>query len=251
MARSYKRKSQIVSVSSRNLRSETGVQNSRLGLDFGLVASAFRGHLTIRIALIELPVVLLLFLTFLTRELLHIHETYLHPYMKALIFTPERQEWEETYPRMECEISDLTTLKPDPLFLHPDETFVDATEKAFLHGAVVFPHIMLSETALRLRKYIQRRNRELRESDHISVIVNENRISFTLSATEHPSVTKALKEIGSNGRFIDTLEALLGPDPSLMELQVITVAEGAYVVAAALVTKRESQISDLLLFYIS
>ncbi|KAL7581753.1 hypothetical protein ACA910_022289 [Epithemia clementina (nom. ined.)] len=147
--------------------------------------------------------------------------------MKALGFSPERQEWEESYPRMECGISDLTATEPSSLFLRSNETYLDATEKALLHGSFVLPQLLMPETALHLRNYVLKRNRELRESDKVDVIMNDQRTSFTLSPTEHKSVANALQEIGRNRLFVDTMEALLGQDPALMEFQVITAEEGA------------------------
>ena len=224
MPRSYKRKSRVVRVVRQHDDGEKGSPSEP-----DIVADLLRRHPLLRVTLIEFPLLFLLATAILSHGCLYIHETYLHSYMQALHFTPERQEWEETYPRMECHVPDLTTLEPSDLFLQDDETHLDAVESALLHGAVVFPQIISNETASRLRRYVLKRNRGLSQSEHVSVIMNDHRTSFTLSATEHPSVVRALQEIGTNQRFLETMEGLLGPDPSLMEMQVITVSEGAYV----------------------
>lgn len=46
-------------------------------------------------------------------------------------------------------------------------------------------------------------------------------------ANEHPSVAKALNQIGSNKLLQQTLEKLLGPDPAVAEITAITVEPGA------------------------
>ena len=192
-----------------------------------VVNKLFRTSLAFRIFLLELPILVLLACTLASDALLYVHRTYIHEYLKALEFTPERMENEETFPRMECQISDLTTLDPADLILGGNETYVDATEKVLMHGAALFPQMIQPETAAKFRKYVQKRIKRLKQSENVYVIQNDYRTSFTLTATEDPIVAKALQEIGTNERFVNTLEYLLGPDPSLMEFQVIAVSEGA------------------------
>lgn len=171
---------------------------------------------------LHIPMLFILSLAILSHSLLKIQRRYIHPYLQSLEFTEQRAEWEETYPRMECQSSDLSTADPRDLFLRNDSSVVEAVDKTLLHGAVALPQIMNASVATKLRTYILKRNKELRADEEIDVISNQNRISFALLANEHKSVSEALQAIGRNELFSETLETLLGPDPALMELHVIT-----------------------------
>jgi hypothetical protein len=176
----------------------------------------------IRWAMLHIPLLFFLSLAIMSHTLLKIQSRYIHPYLQKMEFTEQRAEWEETYPRMECQSSDLSTADPRDLFLRKDSSVLEAVDKTLLHGAVVLPQVMNASVATKLRTYILKRNKELRAEEEIDVISNENRISFALSANEHKSVSEALQAIGTNQLFSETLQSLLGPDPALMELQVIT-----------------------------
>jgi ectoine hydroxylase-related dioxygenase (phytanoyl-CoA dioxygenase family) len=102
-----------------------------------------------------------------------------------------------------------------------------AVDKALLHGATVLPDILTLPAAFNLRAYVLRRNRQLSTHESIDVIMSDHRSSFALSAVEHESVTIALQQVGRNRVVRDTLTALLGSDPALVELQVITARAGA------------------------
>jgi ectoine hydroxylase-related dioxygenase (phytanoyl-CoA dioxygenase family) len=66
----------------------------------------------------------------------------------------------------------------------------------------------------------------LTEDESIFVIAGENRFSFGLG-TEEPSVTAAMMELANSESLRPTLEKVLGPNPSLIEMTAITSSYGA------------------------
>jgi ectoine hydroxylase-related dioxygenase (phytanoyl-CoA dioxygenase family) len=95
-----------------------------------------------------------------------------------------------------------------------------------LHGFSVFPGVLAPKTADNLRNYVMSKNRNLTEDESIFVIAGENRFSFGLG-TEEPSVTAAMMELANSERLRPTLEKVLGPNPSLIEMTAITSSYGA------------------------
>jgi ectoine hydroxylase-related dioxygenase (phytanoyl-CoA dioxygenase family) len=201
------------------------------------VARALFQRRLLHVRILCLEVCLLLFLCTVTvfcHVTLQLHDQYLHPYLETLKWTPERAATEETYPRLECDISDLTTDNPADLFVNASASSVSsslaeqAIEKALLHGATVLPDIIAPDVASNLRSYILRRNEKLTAAESIHVIMSEHRSSFALSALEDATVTAALQQIGHSETLRSTLSALTGtPNPALVELQVLTAQAGA------------------------
>ena len=179
------------------------------------------------------PILFFLIVGVFYHATLKLHDRYLHPYLQTLQWTPERAALKETYPRIECQLSDLTTTTPADLLLHTSNTYSDnddnialsmaqqAVDKALLHGATVLPDILTLPAAFNVRAYVLRRNRQLSTHESIDVIMSDHCSSFALSAVEHESVTTVLQQVGRNQAVRDTLTALLGSDPALVELQVI------------------------------
>jgi hypothetical protein len=203
----------------RVVRQSTSQDNQVVGLSRHLLQNRL-----LRWLILHIPTLFFLSLAILSHSLLKIQRRYIHPYLQSLEFTEQRAEWEETYPRMECQSSDLSTADPRDLFLRTDDSssVLEAVDKTLLHGAVVLPQVMNASVATNLRTYILKRNKKLRAEEQIDVIANQNRISFALAANEHKSVSEALQAIGTNQLLSETLQTLLGPDPALMELQVVT-----------------------------
>jgi hypothetical protein len=175
---------------------------------------------------LDVPLFIILVTFFACLWLHHVHDFYLGPQLKALRWTDDRAAEEITYYLRECDATDMTTHDGAELFLSPDVTPEEAYEHQLLHGFSVFPGVLAPETADNLRNYVMSKNRNLTEDESIFVIAGENRFSFGLG-TEEPSVTAAMMELANSERLRPTLEKVLGPNPSLIEMTAITSSYGA------------------------
>jgi Phytanoyl-CoA dioxygenase (PhyH) len=183
------------------------------------------GNVT-RTLLLDVPLLIVLLVYAGIAWFGHVHDEYLVPQLKALPFTDERSVWDLTYYTRECSVDDMSTMHGADLFLPIDATPVDAYHHQLKHGFTVFQSILKPKTCESLRNYIVARNREISDEESIYVIEGQNRYSFGLG-TEEVSVRNALMEIGNSARLRPALEAILGPDPALIELTAITAANGA------------------------
>lgn len=180
----------------------------------------------VRTLLLDIPLLIVLLCYAGVAWFSHVHEEYLVPQLKALPFTDERAVWDLTYYTRECSAEDMSTMRGADLFLPIDASPIDAYHHQLKHGFTVFQSILKPETCENLRNYIVARNHEITEEESIYVIEGQNRYSFGLG-TEEVSVRNALMEIGNSPRLRPALEAILGPDPALIELTAITAANGA------------------------
>ena len=179
-----------------------------------------------RTLLLDLPLLMVLLTYAGIAWFNHVHDEYLVPQLKALPFTHERSLWDLTYYTRECSVDDMSTMKGADLFLPRDVTPLDAYYHQLKHGFTVFQSILQPETCEKLRSYVVAKNREITKEESIYVIEGQNRYSFGLG-TEEVSVRNALMEIGNSPRLRPALEAILGPDPALIELTAITATNGA------------------------
>jgi ectoine hydroxylase-related dioxygenase (phytanoyl-CoA dioxygenase family) len=155
-----------------------------------------------------------------------IHDLYLEPQMRALVWDEDRMIKEMTYYQRPCSVIDMTTFHGADLFLSPNASTEDAYNHQLKHGLTVFRSVLSDKTARDLRNYVRSKNFKLPEEMSIFVIENEKRYSFGLG-TEEPAVTKAMMELASHERLKPALEKILGPDPALIEMTAITATYGA------------------------
>jgi ectoine hydroxylase-related dioxygenase (phytanoyl-CoA dioxygenase family) len=181
---------------------------------------------TLRTILLDLPLFVVLLTYAATVWFRHVQNNYLAPQLEALVFSDERSVQENTYYKRVCDVSDMTTTEGADLFLPLNATSEEAYQHQLKHGFTVFKGILKPETCDNLRNFVVSRNHQLDKDEAIYVIENENRYSFGLG-TEEPSVTEAMKELANSPRLRPALEAILGPDPALIEMTAITIAYGA------------------------
>jgi hypothetical protein len=155
-----------------------------------------------------------------------LHDLYLYPQMKALVWDDDRMYDESTYYKRYCDERDMSTLNGADLFLPSHATADEAYEHQLRHGMTIFPNVLSDETATNLRNYVRSRNFNLTDEQSIFVISNKNRYSFGLG-TEEPPVTAAMMELASNKHLRPALEKVLGPNPALIEMTAITSTYGA------------------------
>lgn len=181
---------------------------------------------TARTVLLDLPLFAVLLTYAATVWFRHVQDSYLTPQLAALVFSEERALTENTYYNRVCDASDMTTTEGADLFLPITATPEEAYQHQLKHGFTIFQGILQPATCENLRNFVVSRNAQLAEDEIIYVIENDKRYSFGLG-TEEPSVTAALKELANSPRLRPALEAVLGPDPALIEMTAITSSYGA------------------------
>jgi len=153
---------------------------------------------------------------------------YVTPMIETARWTDSsRLKDEYTYYDRRCDISDISTRFMEDLILSETESGSTAVEKMMIHGAILIPSILEEDTASTLRNYILKRNMELTADEKIPLDGPDQRWSFGIGANENSAVSKAVQEVGANGRFRRTIQKILGPDPAVVEITAITTAYGA------------------------
>jgi len=122
-----------------------------------------------------------------------------------------------TYYHRPCDEKDITTNKTADLIVSDAK---DAVEITLTHGASVYPQILSDATAQELRNYIMDQNKVRKGFDF--VIQPKKRRSYGMTPNEHPSVSKAIREILSNKLFRSSIEEIAGKDPAIVECTQIT-----------------------------
>ena len=178
--------------------------------------------------MIYIPLVTLFTVLILLISLHTIHASYLSPRIKLMTFSdaPNRDS-ENTYYERDCTASDISTIDPSDLAIHPNSTASEALHHMMKNGMSVYPDILSPDTSTRLRDYIIKRNSELTKEEAIPVIANENRWSFGIGVNDDPIVTEAVREVATNRLVRGGLEAIAGRNPALVEFTAISTAFGA------------------------
>lgn len=176
-----------------------------------------------RIVLLDLPMAGILLGCASLAWLDHVHRSYLVPQIKALRWTPHRAATELTYYTRICDAADLTTRSSADLFLSLTATAQQAADHQLQHGFTVIQGVLSDETMTALRNHIDWRNRN---EQSLYVIEGKHRASILLG-TEAPVVREALEEIANHEQFRTSLEAMLGPNPALIEMTAISSSAGA------------------------
>jgi len=178
-----------------------------------------------RILLLDLPLILTFALYVASLGLERLGEEYFVPQIELQRFTPDKAEVDLTYYHRVCDESDQTATDTSEFVVGADTTTDEAVNLMLVHGVTAIPNLLSPETAHELREFILEENAVSKEL--IYVIENENRWSFPITIDQHPSIPKALKEVFNKQRLVDILEAVVGPNPAVIEFTAITSAYGA------------------------
>ncbi len=183
----------------------------------------------LRMLLVEFPLAILIGCVAVSWGINHFYHDYYEIYMQSLLWTDEKQDTESTYYRRVCTEEDFSTDNLHDMLVAPNETAEEAVDKLLYHGSVIFPKLVSDESAQELRQHILERNHVLTKEDveFIWLISQTNRWSYKVDVDDHPSVEKVMHEVATNAQFSETLEALFGSHPALVELTAITSAYGA------------------------
>ena len=154
-----------------------------------------------------------------------LHDEYLHPQLQLMLFQEERrQHTDTTYYHRVCDGEDFTASTPAELMIEDGFTTDDCVEHMLTHGVSVYPDLLTNETATELRDWIARENYR---REGWGVIENENRYSWGIDMNMHPTLQTYWEELAANDKLRNALEAIVGPDPAVIEFTAITSSYGA------------------------
>ena len=182
---------------------------------------------TLRIFILELPLIMIFALAVITSTASYWYGTYLEPQIDQMTYTDSNRTQDLTYYHRNCLPYSLTAHEPSELMIKESFTTDDCVEHMMTHGMSMYKSILDDETSDILRSWILERNKSLKKSDEINVISNENRWSFYIGVNDHPSITKALNQIVKHEQFRPALEKIVGPNPAIIEMTAITSSYGA------------------------
>jgi hypothetical protein len=154
-----------------------------------------------------------------------LHDDYLYPQLQLMLFeTENRQFTDTTYYHRVCEEDDFTATSPQELMIEDHFSTEDSAEHMLTHGASIYPNLLTNETASNLRDWIARENHK---RDGWSVIESQNRYTWGIDVNMHPSLQTFWQELAANEKLRNGLEAVVGPDPAVIEFTAITSSYGA------------------------
>ena len=178
---------------------------------------------------IEIPLAVFVGSFTASRTMTYFYDTYYVPYMKSVQWTGDNIDDEYTYYNRVCTLEDFSARTVNDMVVESNVEGKDGTTLALEHGSVIFPNVISKETSEELRNHILYRNSILTGDDpeFIWLISNKQRWSYKIDIDDDLSVAKVLQEMSRNVELTKTMEDLLGPNPSMVELTAITSAYGA------------------------
>ena len=154
----------------------------------------------------------------------YVRHHYIVPQAKLFHWTSERTLTEHTYYNRPCNSEDLSTHNVSDLFLPPSSVAPEEAAKIQLkHGFTFVENVLSRETMNELRNHINWKN----HNDKNLFVISSNHRFNILLGTEEPSVRNALEEVANHKQFRMALEAILGPNPSMVEMTAISSSAGA------------------------
>lgn len=133
-----------------------------------------------------------------------------------------------TYFGRQCDATDISTSDSRDLILPAEVTKEQASNTMLTHGAVIIQNLLSKETASQLREYLEVRH-DIKHTLpwHELFYDSDLRLSLGLGVHDAPIIAKALKEVGTNPTLRTSLEAIVGPDPAILEISTLTTMYGA------------------------
>jgi hypothetical protein len=178
----------------------------------------------LRFMLMDLPLLCIL-LTYTSLQWFdYVRQHYIVPQANLFHWTPERTLTEHTYYNRHCDAEDLSTHNVSDLFLSPASVAPeDAANIQLKHGFTFVENVLSRRTMTELRNHIHWKNHH---DKNLFVISSNHRFNILLG-TEEPSVRNALEEVANHKQFRMALEAILGHNPSMVEMTAISSSAGA------------------------
>lgn len=180
----------------------------------------------VRTILLDFPMTSLFFVYLGLCWIRRVEQLYIHPSLKAAVWTKDRAVEEITYYNRFCTPEDMSTHNADDLLVPENATIQEAYEHQLLHGFSIFQGVLTDDVMHDLRTYVDSRNRKLSAEESIFVIAGKNRFSFGLG-TEEPCVARAVTQVATHPMLAPALEKVLGKNPAVIEMTAITSSYGA------------------------
>ena len=191
----------------------------------------------LRLLIFDIPLSALFILLVSSLVIRHTYHAYITTYIDAYRRSEPNEEtgfypdfeYDMTYYNRQCDKYDITTRDANDLYIDPSTaTHEKAASTMMRHGAVVVPGVLQPTTATELRQYLESRHKIQAELPwHEKFFEEEDRLALGLGAGDHPVVTEALRQVGTNPTVRTTVEGILGPDPAVVEISTITSLAGA------------------------
>jgi len=183
-------------------------------------------RLMVRISLFDFPLTVLFSVVVAITILRAVHDKYLVKQLNMMLFqVTDRPFLEYTYYERECNLDEeISATSREELILSKNSTAEECVAHQMKHGVSVYQDLLTPETMHELREFIIQEN-QVREG--FGVIENENRYSWGIDVNMHPAMKKYWKELGSNELLVRGIQAIVGPDPAIIEFTAITAAHGA------------------------
>jgi hypothetical protein len=139
---------------------------------------------------------------------------------------------EVTYYNRRCHQEDISTHDANDLLITPSLTQQQRRDVMMTHGAVVLPHVLQSTTAAALRDYLEGRHEVFHQGklpwfEKFWDGDNGNRLALGLGPEDSPIIAQAMAEVGQNRQVQKTVEAVLGPNPAIVEVSTLSTMSGA------------------------
>jgi hypothetical protein len=139
---------------------------------------------------------------------------------------------EVTYYNRHCHQEDISTHDANDLLITPSLTQQQRRDVMMTHGAVVLPHVLQTTTAAKLRDYLEGRHEVFHQGklpwfEKFWDGDNGNRLALGLGPEDSPIIAQAMAEVGQNSQVQKTVEAILGPNPAIVEVSTLSTMSGA------------------------
>lgn len=133
-----------------------------------------------------------------------------------------------TYYGRQCDATDISTSNSSDLILPTDVTQEQAAHTMLTHGAIIIQNLLSKETASQLREYLEERHEMKHKLPWDELFYDsDSRLSLGLGVDDAPIIAQALQEVGTNPTLRTALEAIVGPDPAILEISTLTTLYGA------------------------
>lgn len=154
-----------------------------------------------------------------------VHDEYLYKQITLMRFQYENRDYmEPMYYHRYCDGHDVSATSVSQLLVPENGTAQEYVAHQMTHGASLYPNLLSPETMHELREFIVEENKKQKG---FYVIQNEHRYSWGIDVNMHPAIKKYWKELASNEALVTGIQAIVGPDPAIIEFTAITSAFGA------------------------
>jgi hypothetical protein len=188
----------------------------------GMVIVGWFGSL-VRILVLDLPLVALFASLLFVVGVDFIATKYFVPQIQLMSYvTTDRELEDSTYYNRYCTTDDVSATSLTQLqVLANTDTPQTVKEKMLTHGVIAFPERLLSKaTCDAARTFIVAENDI--HPHQWGLLEGRNRHAWGIDMNMDPSIRQIWKELSSNPLFVESIEAIVGKDPAVVEFTAIT-----------------------------